>query len=470
MPQPTPPMPNGDNDNVSPWRAVFASLAASVLAAGCAITPVAKHDPTPPPVTAAEKDRHDFYTQLNAELRRDPRIVGHVMAIDPTPYQTIRDFADAASFRLHALTAPWAEHHQQPIATFRITKPLYQFAQQEREAAAKNITPPSMQFGIVGRAYWSGPSGAQIHPNYVCLAVGTLASQSVAEYTMKEMSQVASITTTPTDRFSAMLDYADPGRKGTIAHEIDHCLRGAPEVAGETMTAMSRRLESTADAFEALYRIRAGEPDMANKLMIKAEWRRSNLVASRFNDTGHYSTDTLRLIAEDLRENPKLGEKLKGLSLTELDKKAYDYALLAHAKDYPHLFDKTMSTKDKLSQSFRVDQEMIVANNFVSGALLLPNYDNLPISLPPATALHIARLEYTATNYLNPKEGTQFKERMADLRAAFPEAMQAADKVFAEELTRTPPPQLPNEPVSWLNTQSIVRTANANQQRRMAPS
>lgn len=470
MPQPTPPIPNGDSDDVSPWRAVVAPLAASVLAAGCAITPVSRHDPTPPPTTAAEQKRHDFYAQLNAEIHRDPRIIGHVLAIDPTPYSTIQDFADASSYRLNRLTAPWVEHSRHPIATFRITKPLYELAKTDADITARGEISPGMQSGVAARAYWSGPSGAQIHPNYVCMAVGSLANQSVAEYTTKEIRQIASIYTTPTERFSAMLDYADSDKLDIIEHEIDHCLRGAPKVAGETMIAMSRRLESTADAFAAISRIQRGEPDMANKLMVKAEWRRSNLLISNFPDMGHYSTGVLQMIAEDLRQNPKLGETFKNLTPSERDAKAYGYALRAHLKDYPHLADDTMSTKDKLARSNTVDQELFVARNFVSGALLMPNYDNLPISLPPATALHIARLEYTATNYLNPKEGTQFKERMADLRAAFPEAMQAADKVFAEELTRTPPPQLPNEPVSWLNTQSIVRTANANQQRRMAPS
>ncbi|MBP7252217.1 MAG: hypothetical protein KBA75_01880 [Alphaproteobacteria bacterium] len=392
------------------------------------------------------------------------------MAIDPTPYSTIRDFADAASFRLHALTAPWAEHHHHPIATFRITKPLYELAKTDADITARGEISPGMQTGVAARAYWSGPSGAQIHPNYVCMAVGLLAKQSVAEYTTKEIRQIASVYTTQTERFSKMLDYADPERLDIIQHEIDHCLRGAPKLTGETLTAMSRRLESTADAFAAISRIQRDEPDMANKLMIKAEWRRSNLLISNFPDTWHYSTGVLQMIAEDLRQNPKLGETFKNLTPSERDAKAYDYALRAHLKDYPHLFDKTMSTKEKLSRSNTVDQELFVARNFVSGALLMPGYDHLPISAPPETALHIARLEYTATNYLNPLAGTQFKERMADLRAAFPTEMRAADKAFAEELKRFPPPQLPNESTSSLSTHSVARSASANQRHRLAPN
>lgn len=469
MVQPQPVLPQPDTPVASPWRAVASSLVASALAAGCAVTPLPKHDPTPPPATAADQRRQDFYAQLNTNLRNDTRILGHVLAIDPTPYPTIRNFADASAFRLHSLTAPWAEMYQQPIATYRITNPLYAMASKDAEATAKGEPSPGMASGVAGRAYWSSPSGATANRYNVCMAVGTLANQSVTEYLTKEIRQVASIYTTPTERFSAMLDYADPDRRGTIAHEIDHCLRGAPELKGETMTAMSRRLESTADAFEALYRIQQGEPDMANKLEIKAEWRRSNLVASRFYDTGHYSTDTLRLIADDLRQNPALGDTLKGLPPTALDKLAYDYALRAHFKDYPHLADKTMSTKDKIARSTLVDQELIVANNFVSGILLLPGYEQTPVSLTPATALHVARLEHTAANYLTPRKDTDFKGGMARLRAAFPQEMQTADAAFAAEQKRIPAPQLPKDSLSKAGAHSKTRAAHANQRRATAP-
>lgn len=133
MVQPQPVLPQPDTPVASPWRAVASSLVASALAAGCAVTPLPKHDPTPPPATAADQRRQDFYAQLNTNLRNDTRILGHVLAIDPTPYPTIRNFADASAFRLHSLTAPWAEMYQQPIATYRITNPLYAMASKDAE-------------------------------------------------------------------------------------------------------------------------------------------------------------------------------------------------------------------------------------------------------------------------------------------------------------------------------------------------
>lgn len=286
----------------------------------------------------------------------------------------------------------------------------------------------------------------------------------MAEYTLRVVRNFTKAYTIPTDRFIAMLDYADPERKGKVLHEIAHCLRdGRRQLSGETPIATSRRVESTADAYEALYRIRDGEPDMANKLMITAEWRRSNLVISRAAIHGHYTTDTLRIIADDLRQDPDLATKLKSLSPADLEERAYAYALRGHFKDYPHLADKKMRTADKLARSHTVDQDLIVSSNFVSGSFLLSGYEQFPVSLSPAAALHIARLEYSATRFLHPVPGTQFAERMAQLRDKFPGITQAADKQFAEELQQTPLPVLPDTLGAKARATNPLRLARANQ-------
>ncbi len=428
-----------------PWGAILTPLAAGALLSGCAVITPKSDIPAPlPPATAADFERANLYARLNAEVAGDPKLSGTILIVDPTPYPTVSSLLRDVQPKLQGLVSPWRYDHFNP-PLYRITGPIHKVAQAEDKINAspqdnETLTPfrPLIDIsGVTGRSFFTNDNPN--NPNYVCLAVGVRGNIPFSDFVEKNFSLFSKYLAHFTPKFQEALNANENNGLTVPRHELGHCIHGYKQKPGESDMAMARRLESEADATEMLLRIRDGEPDMLAKLETKAQWRRANSFRTRNFDIIHDTSAALRLIVDDLRQNPQLGDTLKGLSLTEIGIKASAYAARAQLQEYPHLADQNLSNKEKLARSFQIDAEINLASNFVSSKMLLVGYDQQPLTLPLNSALRTLQLAHTAEQYLTQPPQSKLADGVAQLRAQFPDVMQQADRIFADELKRYPP-------------------------------
>lgn len=428
------------------WK-VTAPLAIASLS-GCATAP--NYPPPPPPQTPSDVARAEFFKTLNRELQKDEKTRNTTVVMDTTGYSSTRAILQEATTQLHQLKParayyPHAYGNQFP-PLYKITNRIKEFAEFEEsflqgasltEFAAKGVYPPKLFNTLFAPKAITTTDNTNSH-NYVCLAVSASADISLSKLTNDRFKAISVTNASLTPAFQQALDKTDIGNKGTTLHEVGHCINGLKAQPGETLLAFTRRVEGAADAFEMLYRIKSGEPDMLTTLEVHTQWRRSNAASSRAYDTAHNSTQALRLISDDLRQNPNFAQTLTGLSISAVEAKASEYATRATLMDYPHLADKKLSTKEKLARSDIIDNRINESSQFVSGMLLIADYNNFPDTLTTAGAVRILQLTHTADNYLVAPPQSHLKQGLAQLREKFPDALNEADKIFAEEQARYP--------------------------------
>ncbi len=457
-PNATQPVPDFSEARTrSPW-VIAAPVALSL--SSCVTAPL---EPKLAAVTPEEHARARFYDELNGALLRDPKTSGSALVMDPSRYSSVRSFHRHATKDLNALIHRGHDELQPPL--WRITRHLDQVAKLEEstnQTAGADGTAASqpgggirpliaMQFAF--RAYFSNPN-----PNsrqYVCLAVGAPMMMPFSQFMEFALGPVAPQRTEYTPHFKQALDYMNGDGTGGAAHEAGHCIRGAKSLPGETPLATARRLESAADAFEMLYRIRSGEPDMLNKIEINAQWRRANLTIARIYDLEHDTSGAMRLIIDDLRHptppgQPDMRQTLLAMPISALEEKAHDYARRAQLQDYPHLANDRLSRKEKLALSATVDTEIESVSRFVSGHLLLKNYSGYePDPLPLSRAVRILQVAQAGHNNLVIPKDSTLSQAVVDLYQKQPAIMQAAQILVDDEAKRYPIFSLPvNEPTA----------------------
>jgi hypothetical protein len=428
------------------WRTVAPFALASLT--GCVTAP--QYPPPPQPQTPSDVARAEFFRALNQELQKDEKTHGTILVMDTTGYSSTRAILQHATKQLQQLTSarsygPHAYGNQFP-PLYKITNHIKRLAEFEEstlqgasltEFAAKGVYPPSL-FNTLFAPKAMATTDSTNNPKYVCLAVSASADISLSKLTNDRFEAISTTKTPLAPAFQKALDISDIGGKGSTLHEVGHCINGLKQQKGETHLAFTRRSEGAADAFQMLYRIKSGEPDMLTTLEVQTQWRRSNAASSRAYDIGHNSTQALRLITDDLRQNPNFAQTLTGLSISALETKASDYAQRAILMDYPHLADKKLSTKEKLARSAMIDSEINESSRFVSGMFLITGYNQFPDTLTTAGAVRILQHAHAAENYLVVPPQNQLKQGLAQLREKFPAALNEADTIFADELTRYP--------------------------------
>ncbi len=443
-----------DAADTGPPRAVWFVTAPFALTLSACVT--APLEPPLAPVTPEEHARAHFYDKLNGELQHDPKTRGSALVMDPSRYLSVRSFERHARRNLNALTS--SPHTEIPPPIWRITSHLDQVAKMEESANqtigadGSDTSHPggirpllAMQFAF--RAYFTAPNPSS--HRYVCLAVGAPMMMPFSQFMEFALGPVAPMRTEYTPHFKQALDYMNGDGTGGAAHEAGHCIRGTKPLPGETPLATVRRIESGADAFEMLYRIRNGEPDMANKIEINAQWRRSNLTIARIYDLEHDTSGAMRLILDDLRrpatpQQPSLQQSLQALPISALEEKAHDYARRAQLQDYPHLANERLSRKEKLALSATVDAEIESVSRFVSGHLLLKNYAGFdPDPLPLSQAIRILQVAHSGYNNLVIPKDSTLSEAIVDLFKKQPAMMQAAQIVVDDEFKQYPTFSIP---------------------------
>lgn len=447
--------PAKDAGDIGSPRAVWFTAAPFALTLSACVT--APLEPPLAPVTAEEHARARFYSDLNDELQRDPKTSGNALVMDPSRYLSVRSFYRHAQRDLRALTNSDPDGVQPPL--WRITRHLDQVAKLEESAnqaiaAGGNSTTqpgggirPLMAMQFAFRATFTNQNPG--NHNYVCLAVGAPMMMPFSQFMEFALGPVAPLRTEYTPHFKQALDYMNGDGTGGAAHEAGHCIRGMKPLPGETPLATVRRLESAADAFEMLYRIRNGEPDMLNKIEINAQWRRSNLTIARIYDLEHDTSGAMRLIIDDLRRpaappRPSLQESLQALPISALEEKAHDYARRAQLQDYPHLANDRLSRKEKLALSAAVDTEIESVSRYVSGHLLLKNYSGYePEPLSVGRALRILQVAHAGYNNLVIPQTSTLSDAIVGLHKKHPATMAAAQTLLNDELQRYPTYALP---------------------------
>ncbi len=436
-------------DLALPWRAVLLPLGVTTLVASSMATARAADAQGPqPPRSLEDYQRAAFYKHLNDEVQRDPKTRGTILVIDPTPYPSVRSMLEDVEPKLKSMLPPWSFHPFKPPVA-QMLRPLRlaaEFEDSQRKMTQRQVNPGAIMDtgGITGRSY--RPTDKRSSAEFICMAVGTRATVTLTDFTESNYSKFSVFVARYTPAFQQAVNSANGNGKNLVLHELGHCVHGYEQRDNETPFAYTRRLESGSDAFEMLMRIRNNEPDMLNKLETNVQWRRANSVSTRNYDTTHDTSTTLRLIIDDLRQNPQMALELQRMTLTQIDARASAYADRAQLQEYPHLADKTLSKTAALAKTAETDSLIDMASRYISGKMVVAGYDESPIRLPVSAAVGMLQRAHTAENYLTQPPYSRLKQGIAQLRQQFPDEMRQAEAIFSDELRNYPPLSIAKNP------------------------
>jgi hypothetical protein len=373
-------------------------------------------------VPQTPQQRRYVYQKLNKMLSAAD-VSGTIIALNPNDYQSVDGLLRGAEKLLS---------QRQTSAT-----PEQRIAGQQALYNLRHILEsdgPSELSAIVYPVAVISDRKMQGSPDFACLALGPIENQSLEEQrTWPNLYLMNNLRFPRTIKPEFQLRVID-SNLGThkILHEIGHCLEGLRREPQETERQAHLRGEMTGDAFSFLFRIANDEPDIANRLDTIRLQRLTNSIYPASMNSKHNTAPVLDLMNKEIFSGDRADgtNPLADMSIKQLAELADRYARIAIQQIY---------TPDK--SAAEIDANLENESKFVSSLVFGGNslkYVTFPEKLDTAAGLRILALVESGKCF-NPAPDNNIDAGMKELSRRFPEVMQEAKTIFAQEQASRPP-------------------------------